>query len=62
VSTAPGVEVEIRFVEQDDDVGQAIQVILSTARTGHAGDGDICVVPVEHRYDIATGRRETSQD
>jgi len=33
-------------------------LVMRAARTGTSGDGHICVMPVEHRYSIATGRRE----
>jgi len=53
-------KMEIRIVVDDDDVDQAIEVILRVARTGHAGDGHVCVLPVDHRYDISTGYRGVS--
>ena len=53
-------KMEIRIVVDDDDVDQAIEVIMRVARTGHAGDGHVCVLPVDHRYDISTGYRGVS--
>jgi nitrogen regulatory protein PII len=53
-------KVEIKVVVGDDDVDQVIQVIMRAARTGHAGDGHVCVLPVDDRYDIVTGHRMVS--
>ena len=53
-------KMEIRIVVDDDLVDSVIQVIMRAARTGQSGDGHVCVMPVDHRYDIATGRREAS--
>jgi nitrogen regulatory protein P-II 1 len=53
-------KMEIRLVVHDDDVDQAIGAIIRAARTGHSGDGCVCVMPVDHRYDIVTGQREVS--
>jgi nitrogen regulatory protein P-II 1 len=53
-------KVEIEVVVDDDDVDQVIQVIMRAARTGEVGDGHVCVLPVDHRYDILTGRRGIS--
>jgi nitrogen regulatory protein PII len=53
-------KMEITLVVDDDDVDQVVQVIMRVARTGHSGDGFVCVLPVDHRYDIATGYRGVS--
>jgi len=53
-------KVEIKVVVDDDDADQVIQVIMRAARTGHVGDGHVCVLPVDDRYDIFTGRRMVS--
>lgn len=53
-------KMEIRIVVHDDDVDQVIGAIMQSARTGKAGDGYVCVTPVEHRYNICTGQREAS--
>ena len=53
-------KVEIKVVVGDEDVDQVIQVIMRAARTGHVGDGHVCVLPVEDRYDIFTGHRMVS--
>jgi nitrogen regulatory protein P-II 1 len=51
-------KVQVQVVVHDDDVDRAIALIIGCARTGKAGDGYVCVVPIEHRYDIRTGYRE----
>ena len=48
------------MVVHDDDVDEVIGAIMQSARTGKAGDGYVCVTPVEHRYNICTGQREAS--
>ena len=53
-------KMEIRIVVDEGDVDGVVAVIMRVARTGHSGDGHVCVMPVDHRYDIATGRREAS--
>jgi nitrogen regulatory protein P-II 1 len=53
-------KVELKVVVDDDQVDQVIQVIMRAARTGHVGDGHVCVLPVDHRYDIFTGHRGAS--
>jgi nitrogen regulatory protein PII len=53
-------KMEVRVVVDDDDVDRVVQAFLRVGRTGLRGDGHVCVMPVEHRYDIATGRREAS--
>jgi nitrogen regulatory protein P-II 1 len=51
---------DIRVVVHDDEVDQVIDVILRSARTGRTGDGHVCVMAVEHRYNIGTGWRDVS--
>ena len=53
-------KMEIRLVVHDDEVDQAIGVIMRAARTGRVGDGYVCVMPPDHRYNTATGQREVS--
>lgn len=51
------VKTEISVIVHDDDVDAVVRAIMATARTGQAGDGDISIRPIEHRYDIRTGER-----
>jgi nitrogen regulatory protein P-II 1 len=51
-------KVEVQIVVDDDDVDEVVGIVMRAARTGTTGDGHICVLPVEHRYSIATGLRE----
>jgi nitrogen regulatory protein PII len=51
---------EIDVAVHDDDVDQVVDVIIRTARTGEIDDGYVSVIPVEHRYEIRTGRRAVS--
>jgi len=53
-------KMDIRFVVHDEDVDEAVDLIMRLAWTGQPGDGCVCVTPVEHRYDICTGRRDVS--
>ena len=53
-------KMEIQVVVHDDDVDGVIDVIMKAARTGQAGDGHVCVIGIDHRYDICTGRRDVS--
>jgi nitrogen regulatory protein PII len=53
-------KMQVSVVVDDEDVDRVIQVIMRSARTGHSGDGHVCVMSIEHRYDICTGRREAS--
>ena len=52
-------KLEIEMVVQDDDVDRIVGVIMKTARTGTPGDGHVSICPIEHRYDIHSGHRET---
>jgi nitrogen regulatory protein P-II 1 len=49
--------VEIDVAVDDDDVDKVVDVIIRSARTGQLDDGYISVIPVDHRYEIRTGRR-----
>ncbi|GAB4261469.1 MAG: P-II family nitrogen regulator [Pararhodobacter sp.] len=53
-------KVKIEVVLTDDMVDQAIEAIVSAARTDKIGDGKIFVSPVEHVIRIRTG--ETGED
>jgi len=53
-------KIEIRVIVHDDDVDEVISTVMRFARTGTVGDGHVCVMPVEHRYNIFTGQREVS--
>jgi nitrogen regulatory protein P-II 1 len=54
------VKMGIDFVVHDEDVDEAVKVLICTARTGKPGDGFVSVLPVEHRYNICSGQREAS--
>jgi nitrogen regulatory protein P-II 1 len=54
------VKMAIDFVVHDEDVDEAVRVIICSARTGAPGDGFVSVLPVEHRYNIYNGQREAS--
>jgi nitrogen regulatory protein PII len=47
------------MVVDDDDVDRIVGVIVRIARTGSPGDGHVSISPIEHRYDILSGHRET---
>ena len=48
-------KVKIEIVVPDNDVGNIINTIARTARTGEIGDGKIFVIPVEDSVRIRTG-------
>ena len=50
-------KVKIEVVIQDDLVGQAIDAIERTARTGNLGDGKIFVLEVVEAVRLRTGER-----
>ena len=50
-------KMQIETVVPDHLVDQAIQAIVSAARTGEIGDGRVFVLPVEQGYNIRTGER-----
>ena len=57
VSLLPKMEIEV--VVPDDLVDDAIEAIMSAARTGEIGDGRVFVIPVEQGRIIRTGERDT---
>ncbi|AQS37528.1 nitrogen regulatory protein P-II family [Shewanella psychrophila] len=48
-------KVKIELVIQDEQLDQAIEVIVDTARTGKIGDGKIFVTEIERVIRIRTG-------
>jgi nitrogen regulatory protein P-II 1 len=56
VDTLPKVKIELTVI--DEDVDKAIDIIVSSARTGNIGDGKIFVLPVEKVVRIRTGERD----
>ncbi|QLE84657.1 MULTISPECIES: P-II family nitrogen regulator [Shewanella] len=48
-------KVKIELVVQDEQVEQALEVIVDTARTGKIGDGKIFVTDIERVIRIRTG-------
>lgn len=52
-------KIKIEMVVPADLVEQAIEKVISAARTGNIGDGKIFVVPVETVVRIRTGERDT---
>lgn len=50
-------KVKIELVLLDEDVSEAINAIMSNARTGETGDGKIFVLPVETVVRVRTGDR-----
>jgi len=53
VEFLPKLKVEI--VVLDEDVGKALNIVVSKARTGDRGDGKIFVLPVDNAVRIRTG-------
>ncbi len=51
---------EMTFAVHDDDVDEAVDIFIRTARTGVEGDGHVSVISVDHRYNIRTGARDLS--
>ena len=51
-------KMQIETVVPDHLVDQAIQAIVSAARTGEIGDGRVFVLPVEQGYNIRTGEKD----
>ncbi|AKB53575.1 MULTISPECIES: P-II family nitrogen regulator [Methanosarcina] len=49
---------KIELVVNDEDEDKAIDVIVSSTRTGNIGDGKIFVLPVEKVIRIRTGERD----
>ncbi|AKB83435.1 Nitrogen regulatory protein P-II [Methanosarcina barkeri 3] len=56
VDTLPKLKVEL--IVNDEDADKAIDIIVSSARTGNIGDGKIFVLPVEKVVRIRTGERD----
>ena len=54
------IKLEFRCVVHDDDTDCAVRAIMCAARTGCVGDGDVVVIPIEHRYNIHNGDRDAS--
>ena len=57
VSLLPSMEIEV--VVPDNLVDDAIEAVMSAARTGEIGDGRVFVIPVEQGRMIRTGERDT---
>jgi len=56
VSFVPKIKIEVTIAE--DMVGQTVETIMNTARTGKIGDGKIFVQPVEQTVRIRTGETD----
>lgn len=56
VDTLPKAKVEL--VVNDGDLDKAIDIIISSSRTGNVGDGKIFVSPVEKVVRIRTGETD----
>jgi nitrogen regulatory protein P-II 2 len=55
VSLLPKMEIEV--VVPAETVNDAVQAIITAARTGEIGDGRVFVLPVGETYRIRTGER-----
>ena len=53
-------KIKMELVLRDDQVDQAVDVIIETARSGKIGDGKIFIFPVEEAILIRTGERSDS--
>jgi nitrogen regulatory protein P-II 1 len=53
-------KVKIELVLLDEDVAEAVNAIIRTARTGNTGDGKIFILPVEGVVRVRTGDRNES--
>ena len=51
-------KIKMELVLRDDQVDQAVDVIIETARSGKIGDGKIFILPVEEAVRIRTGERD----
>ena len=58
VDFLPKIKMELGL--RDDQVDQAVDVIIETARSGKIGDGKIFIFPVEEAIRIRTGERSDS--
>lgn len=48
-------KVKLEVVVLDEDVGKALNAIVTKARTGERGDGKIFVLPVDNAVRVRTG-------
>jgi nitrogen regulatory protein P-II 1 len=48
-------KLKVELVVLDEDVGKALNIVVSKARTGDRGDGKIFVLPVDNAVRIRTG-------
>ncbi|MGN0006694.1 MAG: P-II family nitrogen regulator [Alistipes sp.] len=46
------------IIVRDELCDTALDIIMTTARTGEIGDGRVWVSDIEHYYSIRTGRRD----
>lgn len=46
------------IIVRDELCDKALDIIMTTARTGEIGDGRVWVSDIEHYYSIRTGRRD----
>lgn len=53
-------KVKIEMVLPDNQVRQAMDTIIATAKTGKIGDGKIFVSTIDEAYRIRTGERDES--
>ena len=53
-------KIKMELVLRDDQVDQAVDVIIETARSGKIGDGKIFIFPVEEAIRSRTGERSDS--
>ena len=53
-------KIKMELVLRDDQVDQAVDVIIETTRSGKIGDGKIFIFPVEEAIRIRTGERSDS--
>jgi nitrogen regulatory protein P-II 1 len=53
-------KLKIEIVVLDEDLGRALNAIVSNAKTGERGDGKIFVLPIEHAVRIRTGDEDES--
>jgi nitrogen regulatory protein P-II 1 len=50
-------KIKIELLVSDDQAVQAVETIMSTAKTGRIGDGKLFVMPVDEVVRIRTGER-----
>ena len=48
-------KLKVELIVLDEDVGKALNIVVSKARTGDRGDGKIFVLPVDNAVRIRTG-------